>query len=99
MLKPSMINKPTKQSAIIPPELMQFVKYNTYSLLIKGYAGTGKTTLSLTILKVIFSIYLLGFLPNKFLFIIRGSVNLLMSPKCPILRKMGITYQVLRMHV
>jgi KaiC/GvpD/RAD55 family RecA-like ATPase len=53
MLKPSMINKPTKQSAIIPPELMQFVKYNTYSLLIKGYAGTGKTTLSLTILRVL----------------------------------------------
>ena len=53
MLKPSMINNRPKQSAIIPPELMQFVKYNTYSLLIKGYAGTGKTTLSLTILRVL----------------------------------------------
>jgi KaiC/GvpD/RAD55 family RecA-like ATPase len=53
MLKPSLINNPPKQSAIIPPELMQFVKYNTYSLLIKGYAGTGKTTLSLSILRVL----------------------------------------------
>ena len=53
MLKPSLIKNPPKQSAIIPPELMQFVKYSTYSLLIKGYAGTGKTTLSLSILRVL----------------------------------------------
>jgi KaiC/GvpD/RAD55 family RecA-like ATPase len=53
MLKPLMINNPTRKSAVIPSELMQFVKYNTYSLLIKGYAGTGKTTLSLTILRVL----------------------------------------------
>jgi KaiC/GvpD/RAD55 family RecA-like ATPase len=37
----------------IPFELMQFVQRNTYSLLIKGYAGTGKTTLSLTILRAL----------------------------------------------
>src|SRR5919112_581268 len=53
MLKPSTIKNPPRKSAIIPSELMQFVKYNTYSLLIKGYAGTGKTTLSLTILRVL----------------------------------------------
>ncbi len=53
MLKPSMIKNSPKKSAIIPSELMQFVKHNTYSLLIKGYAGTGKTTLSLTILRAL----------------------------------------------
>jgi KaiC/GvpD/RAD55 family RecA-like ATPase len=37
----------------IPCELMQFVQRNTYSLLIKGSAGTGKTTLSLTILRAL----------------------------------------------
>src|SRR5919197_234707 len=37
----------------IPPELMQFVQRNSYSLLIKGSAGTGKTTLSLTILRAL----------------------------------------------
>src|SRR5437588_7524186 len=37
----------------IPFELLQFVQRNTYSLLIKGYAGTGKTTLSLTILRAL----------------------------------------------
>ncbi len=53
MLKPSMSKNFPKKSVIIPSELMQFVKYNTYSLLIKGYAGTGKTTLSLTILRAL----------------------------------------------
>ena len=37
----------------IPPELMQFVKRDTYSLLVKGNSGTGKTTLSLTILRAL----------------------------------------------
>jgi KaiC/GvpD/RAD55 family RecA-like ATPase len=37
----------------IPDELMQFVQRNTYSLLIKGSAGVGKTTLSLTILRAL----------------------------------------------
>src|ERR671925_513761 len=32
---------------------MQFVQRYTYSLLIKGYAGTGKTTLALTILRAL----------------------------------------------
>src|SRR5215212_4868063 len=54
MVKPAIIeNPPKKSAAIIPSELMQFVKRNTYSLLIKGYSGTGKTTLSLTILRVL----------------------------------------------
>lgn len=34
----------------IPTELIKFLKQETYSLLIKGYAGTGKTTLALSIL-------------------------------------------------
>ena len=33
-----------------PKELMEFIKQDTYSLLLKGSAGTGKTTLALTIL-------------------------------------------------
>ena len=37
----------------IPPELMQFVKRDTYSLLVTGNSGTGKTTLSLTILRAL----------------------------------------------
>jgi KaiC/GvpD/RAD55 family RecA-like ATPase len=37
----------------IPYELLEFVRRDTYSLLIKGYAGTGKTTLSLTILRTL----------------------------------------------
>src|SRR2546427_4709088 len=34
----------------IPKEMMEFIKQDTYSLLLKGSAGTGKTTLALTIL-------------------------------------------------
>ena len=45
--------KQTEKPIHIPHELMQFVQRNTYSLLIKGYAGTGKTTLSLTILRAL----------------------------------------------
>ena len=37
----------------IPDELERFVRRDTYALLIKGRAGTGKTTLSLTILKTL----------------------------------------------
>src|SRR5918996_2384642 len=43
----------TEKSINIPSELMHFVKKDTYSLVIKGAAGTGKTTLSLTILKAL----------------------------------------------
>ena len=37
----------------IPHELMQFLRGDSFSLLIKGAAGTGKTTLALTILRVL----------------------------------------------
>ena len=37
----------------MPDELLQFIKRGTYSLLIKGFAGTGKTTLALTILRAL----------------------------------------------
>jgi KaiC/GvpD/RAD55 family RecA-like ATPase len=37
----------------MPEELMHFIQRDTYSLLIKGFAGTGKTTLALTILKTL----------------------------------------------
>ncbi|HEV2192369.1 MAG TPA: ATPase domain-containing protein [Nitrosopumilaceae archaeon] len=37
----------------IPSELIDFLKRETYSLLIKGDAGTGKTTLALTILRAL----------------------------------------------
>src|SRR5712692_7391868 len=37
----------------IPNELIDFLKRETYSLLIKGDAGTGKTTLALTILRTL----------------------------------------------
>jgi predicted ATP-dependent serine protease len=53
MVKTTINESHVKKSGIIPSELMQFVKHDTYSLLIKGYAGTGKTTLSLTILRVL----------------------------------------------
>lgn len=37
----------------IPEDLLQFIRRDTYSLLVKGIAGTGKTTLALTILNVL----------------------------------------------
>jgi KaiC/GvpD/RAD55 family RecA-like ATPase len=37
----------------MPNELMRFIQRDTYSLLIKGFAGTGKTTLALTILRAL----------------------------------------------
>jgi KaiC/GvpD/RAD55 family RecA-like ATPase len=37
----------------IPEDLFRFICRDTYSLLVKGYAGTGKTTLALTILNVL----------------------------------------------
>ncbi|HWS20895.1 MAG TPA: gas vesicle protein GvpD P-loop domain-containing protein [Nitrososphaera sp.] len=37
----------------IPEELLNFIRRDTYSLLVKGFAGTGKTTLALTILNVL----------------------------------------------
>ncbi len=49
------IDKTKQDSKVwnIPDELLQFVKQDTYSLLIKGSAGTGKTTLALTILRAL----------------------------------------------
>lgn len=52
------MNEPLRHSFVprsnrIPDELERFVKRDTYALLIKGKAGTGKTTLSLTILKTL----------------------------------------------
>jgi KaiC/GvpD/RAD55 family RecA-like ATPase len=38
---------------LLPEDLMHFIQCDTYSLLIKGFAGTGKTTLALTILKTL----------------------------------------------
>jgi KaiC/GvpD/RAD55 family RecA-like ATPase len=40
-------------SPSIPEDLLHFIKRETYSLLVKGFAGTGKTTLALTILNVL----------------------------------------------
>jgi KaiC/GvpD/RAD55 family RecA-like ATPase len=40
-------------SSHIPEDLLQFIRRDTYSLLVKGFAGTGKTTLALTILNVL----------------------------------------------
>lgn len=37
----------------IPEDLLQFIRRETYSLLVKGFAGTGKTTLALSILNVL----------------------------------------------
>jgi KaiC/GvpD/RAD55 family RecA-like ATPase len=37
----------------IPEDLLRFIRRDTYSLLVKGFAGTGKTTLALTILNVL----------------------------------------------
>jgi KaiC/GvpD/RAD55 family RecA-like ATPase len=37
----------------IPEDLLHFIRRETYSLLVKGFAGTGKTTLALTILNVL----------------------------------------------
>jgi KaiC/GvpD/RAD55 family RecA-like ATPase len=52
------MNEPPRHSSAtksdrIPNELERFVRRDTYALLIKGKAGTGKTTLSLTILKTL----------------------------------------------
>jgi KaiC/GvpD/RAD55 family RecA-like ATPase len=46
-------NSSRRSAAHIPYELLEFVRRDTYSLLVKGYAGAGKTTLSLTILRTL----------------------------------------------
>ncbi len=45
------MSKPSLDSNDIPPELKQFLQRDTYSLLIRGKYGSGKTALSLTILR------------------------------------------------
>ncbi|MGE0243209.1 MAG: RAD55 family ATPase [Nitrososphaeraceae archaeon] len=47
------MNKNDSISAKIPNELLQFLNNETYSLLVKGESGVGKTTLCLTILKAL----------------------------------------------
>jgi KaiC/GvpD/RAD55 family RecA-like ATPase len=53
--KPNASTKETNADSPMhmPEELMHFIQRDTYSLLIKGFAGTGKTTLALTILKTL----------------------------------------------
>ncbi|MGI0092494.1 MAG: RAD55 family ATPase [Nitrosotalea sp.] len=52
MAKEMYNNQPTDQIKI-PAELAHFLRQETYSLLIKGHTGTGKTTLALSILKAL----------------------------------------------
>jgi KaiC/GvpD/RAD55 family RecA-like ATPase len=47
----SIVNRTNNSFLDIPTELGEFVRNDTYSLLIKGRSGTGKTTLSLSILR------------------------------------------------
>jgi KaiC/GvpD/RAD55 family RecA-like ATPase len=49
----SIKNKRNHAFPHIPEDLLQFIRRDTYSLLVKGFAGTGKTTLALTILNVL----------------------------------------------
>lgn len=51
-IQPNKKKMKKKNSAIghLPPELLKFVNNDTYSLLIKGKPGTGKTTLALTLM-------------------------------------------------
>lgn len=48
-----MSNKGERYPASLPKELEDFISQDTYSLLIKGEAGSGKTSLALTILLVL----------------------------------------------
>jgi KaiC/GvpD/RAD55 family RecA-like ATPase len=51
--EPNVTNKDNHILPQIPEDLLQFIRRETYSLLVKGFAGTGKTTLALTILNVL----------------------------------------------
>lgn len=53
MPEPNVTNKDNHILPQIPEDLLQFIRRETYSLLVKGFAGTGKTTLALTILNVL----------------------------------------------
>ncbi|MGI0032713.1 MAG: gas vesicle protein GvpD P-loop domain-containing protein, partial [Nitrososphaeraceae archaeon] len=45
------VNRTNHKFLDIPFELGEFMKNDTYSLLVKGRSGTGKTTLALSILR------------------------------------------------
>src|SRR6188472_1260836 len=47
----SIVNRTNYSFLDIPPELGEFLRNDTYSLLIKGNSGTGKSTLSLSLLR------------------------------------------------
>lgn len=47
---PHLADNQSFTSGNIPDDLVNFLRQDTYSLIIKGFAGTGKTTLALTIL-------------------------------------------------
>jgi KaiC/GvpD/RAD55 family RecA-like ATPase len=51
MKREEAVSTEAAQPISMPDELKRFIQRDTYSLLIKGYAGTGKTTLALTILR------------------------------------------------
>lgn len=51
MAEGSLLGEASQVSSSIPDELLDFIRRDSYSLLIKGSAGTGKTTLALTILR------------------------------------------------
>jgi KaiC/GvpD/RAD55 family RecA-like ATPase len=54
MAKPDISTNGINSNQIyMPDELLRFIQRDTYSLLIKGFAGTGKTTLALTILRAL----------------------------------------------
>lgn len=54
MAEPTINNDRENDSRInLPDELVRFIQRDTYSLLIKGFTGTGKTTLAMTILKAL----------------------------------------------
>src|SRR3546814_7250407 len=47
----NIVNRTNHNLHDIPSELREFLKNDTYSLLVKGLSGTGKTTFSLSILR------------------------------------------------
>ena len=76
----NIVNRTNHSLHDIPSELREFLKNDTYSLLVKGLSGTGKTTFSLSILRSLkaknnFSIFLPDLLQNKCSNTIRGYEN------------------------
>ena len=107
MLKRPRNKQQIERSIHIPYELMQFVQRNTYSLLIKGYAGTGKTTLSLSILRALRIknnfFYISTRLSPKQLFLYYPWLDKFIEQSKTVrtrrnIRAKDIIYQVLKMH-